>query len=96
MTVPDPRDAAYADDQLIGTKLRDAAVDPRPTDFLGPTNAGVVGEGGNPHGNHVVNPQIRDSRNPIPGTVGTPAQQETAAYADLNARLPSTVTQPLE
>ena len=93
MTVPDPRDAAY-DDELIGTPLRDAAVNPQAKDFLGPTNAGVVGPNGNPHGNTVVNPQVRDSRNPIPGTVGTPAQQETAAYADLNARLPSTVTQP--
>lgn len=41
-----------------GTRLRDAAVDPRPTDFLPPTNAGLEGEAGNPHGPNVISPQI--------------------------------------
>lgn len=34
----------------IGTPLRDAAVDPRPGDFLVPTNAGLA----DPHGPRVV------------------------------------------
>ena len=42
----------------IGTPLRDAAVDPRPSDFLAPTNAGKPGPAGNPHGPNVVSPEI--------------------------------------
>lgn len=41
----------------IGTRLRDAAVDPRPQDFLPPTNAGEA----DPHGPLVVSPQIHGS-----------------------------------
>src|SRR5690348_11887619 len=39
----DPRDL---DDGVVGTRLRDAAVDPRSSDFLAPINAGEA----NPHG----------------------------------------------
>jgi hypothetical protein len=53
---PDPRDLA---DTVVGTRLRDAAVDPRPEDFLAPTNAGKA----NPHGPKVVAPQIHASEN---------------------------------
>ncbi len=47
----DPRTVV---DEQIGTRLRDAAVDPRPGDFGAPTNAGEPGELGNPHGPTVV------------------------------------------
>ena len=51
----DPRDVGEVVD---GTPLRDAAVDPAPGDFLPPTNAGLAGEAGNPHGPNVVSPEI--------------------------------------
>lgn len=51
---PDPRDI---EDQVVGTRLRDAAVDPQPEDFLAPINAGE----GNPHGSAVVAPEIHAS-----------------------------------
>lgn len=41
-----------------GSRLRDGAVDPHEDDYLGPPNAGTVGEAGNPHGPNVVNPEI--------------------------------------
>src|SRR5690242_18051311 len=53
--VPDPRD--YEGDEVVGTRLRDAAVDPRPDDFLAPINAGEA----NPHGPEVVSPEIHAS-----------------------------------
>lgn len=43
---------------LVGTPLRDAAVDPEPGDFLPPVNAGLEGEEGNPHGPNVYAPGI--------------------------------------
>lgn len=51
---PDPREYA---DEVIGTRLRDAAVDPEPSDFLAPTNAGQD----NPHGSTVISPEIHAS-----------------------------------
>lgn len=39
-----------------GTPLRDGAVDPRPDDYLGPSNAGEA----DPHGPLVVNPGLPD------------------------------------
>ncbi len=50
--VVDARD--YAERQMVGSPLRDAAVDPKPGDFLPPTNAGKA----NPHGPKVVAPGI--------------------------------------
>jgi hypothetical protein len=47
----------FAEPVPIGTRLRDAAVDPRPSDFLPPTNAGEA----DPHGPLVVAPQIHGS-----------------------------------
>lgn len=41
----------------IGSPLRDAAVDPRPSDFQAPVNAGKSGAEGNPHSGHVVSVQ---------------------------------------
>lgn len=52
--VPDPRDVTH---ETVGTPLRDAAVDPEPSDFLAPINAGD----GNPHGPEVVSPEIHAS-----------------------------------
>lgn len=75
----DPRDVT---DEQIGTRLRDAAVDPRPGDFLAPTNAGVAGELGNPHGPSVVSPEIHGSQGvrPIrPGDVSSDATTQDAA-----------------
>ena len=76
----DPRGAAVIP---IGTALRDAAVDPVATDFLPPLNAGEVGASGNPHGSNVVAPGIHagTDRPPVPGAVGTPAEQEVAETA---------------
>lgn len=39
--------------ELIGTPLRDAAVDPQPGDFPGVVNAGLPGSDGDPHGPNV-------------------------------------------
>lgn len=50
----DPRDL---EDNVVGTRLRDAAVDPEPGDFLAPINAGE----GNPHGPEVISPEIHTS-----------------------------------
>lgn len=54
----DPRDLV---ERQIGSKARDGAVDPLPKDFMGPTNAGLPGEAGNPHGPNVVSPGIHAS-----------------------------------
>src|SRR5690349_2351067 len=43
---PEPPDPREVGEVVSGTRLRDAAVDPEPSDFLAPTNAGE----GNPHG----------------------------------------------
>ena len=51
---PDPRDLT---DEVVGTRLRDAAVNPEPSDFLAPVNAGQD----NPHGPAVVSPEIHAS-----------------------------------
>lgn len=72
---PDPREHT---DEVLGTRLRDAAVDPKPGDFLPPTNAGAEGELGNPHGPHVVAPGIHASETGpiVPGPVGDPDTQQ--------------------
>jgi hypothetical protein len=46
----------------LGTPLRDAAVDPKPEDFLPPTYAGQA----NPHGPHVVSVQALSPRSGLP------------------------------
>lgn len=64
----------------IGTKLRDAAVDPRADDFLPPINAGEVGELGNPHGPTVVSPELHASQGvrPIrPGDVSDDPEEQS-------------------
>lgn len=47
-------DAREVDSQVVGTRLRDASVDPQPEDFLAPVNAGKA----DPHGPLVVAPGI--------------------------------------
>ena len=69
-------DTAYGDDIdaaieathiHVGTPLRDAAVDPEAGDFGVPTNAGLPGEAGNPHGPNVVSPVVdQDPSSPKP------------------------------
>ena len=63
----DPREQTL---EQIGTPLRDAAVDPKLTDFLAPTNAGKPGEEGNPHGPNVVSPEIHASQGVRPVKAG--------------------------
>lgn len=54
---PEPPDPRKVTEEVLGTRLRDAAVDPEPEDFLPPTNAGKD----NPHGSAVVSPEIHAS-----------------------------------
>ena len=73
----DPRE--YVTPRLVGTPLRDGAVDPAEGDFLGPLNAGLAGEEGNPHGINVINPQIHasDGIRPVrPGAVSSDAAEQ--------------------
>jgi hypothetical protein len=78
-----------------GTRLRDAAVDPRDTDFLAPTNAGVAGDLGNPHGPTVVSPGLHGDesvRTLVGGDVDSdPDVQEAAELAGLAEDQPQTV-----
>lgn len=86
---PDPRDLS---DEVIGTRLRDAAVDPEPSDFLAPLNAGE----GNPHGSEVVSPEIHASGpsgiRPGPAFVEDVAKQEKREKEFAQARLVEQVT----
>jgi hypothetical protein len=78
----DPRE--HGTDHL-GTRLRDAAVDPEPDDYLPPTNAGQD----NPHGPRVVAPGIHAAPpapihpGPVPGEPEEQAEQETALAAEV-------------
>ena len=84
---PEPADPREIGDGVVGTRLRDAAVDPKPDDFLAPINAGEA----NPHGPNVVSPEIHAS-GPAgirPGQVfiEDPDKQETREKAYAEARL---------
>lgn len=87
--VSDPRDI---EDGIVGTRLRDAAVDPQPEDFLAPINAGEA----NPHGPEVVSPEIHASGpagiKPGNAFVEDPAKQEAREKAFASARLIEGVT----
>lgn len=50
-------DSRQVEQEVVGTPLRDAAVDPRPEDFLPPINAGEA----DPHGPTVVAPEVHAS-----------------------------------
>lgn len=83
---PDPVDSRNVDEtEVVGTPLRDAAVDPKPEDFLAPTNAGEA----DPHGPEVVAPGIHAvGPGPIvPGTVGSKDYQEAKETAVAEAVL---------
>lgn len=73
--VADPRDYGQ---QIVGTPLRDAAVNPESEDFLAPLNAGKEGEEGNPHGPNVVSPEIHASGDQaiVPGPIGRYVETE--------------------
>lgn len=68
---PDPRDVPDPEEST----LRDAAVDPRPEDFLAPTNAGEA----NPHGPDVVSPEIHASEGVRPVKGGDVHVDDVAA-----------------
>lgn len=85
----EPADPRELEDggSVVGTRLRDAAVDPEPGDFLAPVNAGEA----NPHGPSVVSPEIHAS-GPAgirPGEVfiEDPDKQEAREKAFAEARL---------
>lgn len=72
---PEPADPRDHTPEHVGARARDAAVDPRPEDFLPPTNAGRA----NPHGPDAVSPGIHAVHGPgpiVPGPVGDPEQQQ--------------------
>lgn len=73
---PDPREVGQDGNgvEVVGTRLRDAAVDPQPGDFLPPTNAGQA----SPHGPAVVSPGIHAAPPaPIaPGAVSSNARTQ--------------------
>lgn len=72
----DARDVSH---QQVGTRLRDAAVDPRPEDFLPPTNAGEA----DPHGPAVVAPEIHASQGVRPVKGGDVHADEPATQEKL-------------
>lgn len=82
---PEPADPREHGTEHGGTRLRDAAVDPEPGDFLPPTNAGKD----NPHGSTVVAPGIHAAPpapihpGPVPGEPEEQAAQETALAAEV-------------
>lgn len=85
-----PIDPRTLEDEQVGTKLRDGAVDPKAGDFLGPSNAGED----NPHGPTVVNPEIHSHQGvrPVrPGEVSDDAEvQDEAETAHLTEWHPGT------
>ncbi|SMX76758.1 hypothetical protein [Brevibacterium antiquum] len=89
-----PIDPRTLEDEQVGTKLRDGAVDPKVGDFLGPSNAGED----NPHGPTVVNPglhALQDVRPVRPGAVSEdPTTQDTEETTHLNEWQPDTALEP--
>lgn len=79
---PEADARAHTGPEAIGTRLRDAAVDPRASDFLPPTNAGEA----DPHGPRVVAPGIHahETGPIVPGPVprGNQAQEEKETAVD--------------
>jgi hypothetical protein len=78
----EPRvDSRDVTEQKVGTPLRDAAVDPKPGDFLPPINAGQA----DPHGPEVIAPHVHGAADrritPGPVHVDNPAAQEISETA---------------
>lgn len=92
-----PTDPRVIEDERIGARLRDGAVDPRPADFLGPSNAGTEGEQGNPHGPTVVSPEVhahQGARPVRPGEVDDdPGTQSTGESDHMGEWQPQTEPQ---
>lgn len=90
----DPRN--YVEPTRIGTPLRDAAVSPSAVDFLAPSNAGAVGELGNPHGPNVISPGLHGDESVrllATGPVGVaPDPQEADELESLIAAQPTADT----
>lgn len=77
---PEPVDSRDITETQIGTKARDAAVDPQPEDFLPPVNAGKA----DPHSAKVVAPQIHAAKEqPIrAGVVSDDLKAQEAAESE--------------
>lgn len=74
---PDSREVHADGPVLVGGPLRDAAVDPRPEDYLPPTNAGKA----DPHGPLVVAPGIH-AVGPAPVAPGAVHEDKETALAE--------------
>lgn len=78
-TSPDPREVGEGGSgtEAVGTRLRDAAVDPQSGDFLPPTKAGKA----NPHGPAVVSPGVHATPPApiVPGPVSSEVKEQEAA-----------------
>lgn len=80
---PEPVDSRDVSENQLGSKLRDAAVDPQPEDFLPPVNAGKA----DPHGPKVVAPQIHAAKEqPVrPGKVSDDNKVQEKAESEYPA-----------
>jgi hypothetical protein len=91
VNTPEKITAKQAETVQLGAPLRDAAVDPHPSDFLPATNAGRPGPAGNPHGPHVVSPGIEAigaaPAAAVEHTPGCAAHRVTAWQCDYGAGL---------
>lgn len=77
---PKPVDSRDIVEEQVGTKARDAAVDPQPEDFLAPVNAGKA----DPHGPKVVAPQVHATpEQPVrPGEVSDDVKVQDKAESE--------------
>lgn len=77
---PKPVDSRDIVDEQVGSKARDAAVEPKPEDFLAPVNAGKA----DPHGPKVVAPQIHAAKEqPVrPGDVADDTEVQDKAESE--------------
>lgn len=96
-TLPEPeehsREVHANGPEMVGTPLRDAAVDPRPEDYLAPINAGKA----DPHGPLVVAPEVHGSTHGplIPGHTTEDREKEAARLARIEGKPADEVTQAL-
>lgn len=91
--VTDSRDVHKDGPEMVGTPLRDAAVDPHSDDYLAPINAGKA----DPHGPSVVAPEIHGSgRGPqVPGAVHEDKEKDAAKQALIDGKPVHEVTASL-
>lgn len=88
-------DARAAVEVAVGNRLRDAAVEPEPQDFLPPVNAGQA----DPHGPEVIAPEIHASEGvrpikpgPVPEDPAAQSEAETAHAVTVQAEGTEAVT----